>query len=227
MPTFQDFTEHDFVELAGTSWRNRGALGGVLAALLRPDLAHNTQSWGVRRRLELHIARRSHYDFDDPFPYAKLFVYTTGDLAYGFYVEGTGKRSDDTKYHDWRNFRELLRTDDRFRQALSAAIVEHDLLIADYYRRNSDGGALGGQFQSTNGRLQWCPAGQGDWEDSTFDEFIERVTSLNGERWIDLHIFARMDRTTAVAMGQKVLEPLVSVLGALVPVYQAVIAPCG
>jgi hypothetical protein len=163
-------------------------------------------------------------DFDDPLPYAKLFVYTTGRLAYGFYLEATGKRNDDNKYQHWRNFRERLKTNGRFRQTLAAAMAEHDLFLADYYRRDGTGGALGGQFRSHNGRLRWSPPGQPKWRDSSLDELVDRVTSLSGEHWIDLHAFAEMDSVTAVNMGRKILEPMVTVLRALIPVYQGTIA---
>ncbi len=218
---FDGFQESDFLGIAGTTWRGRAMLGGALIKALRPEIGSDCDSWGVRRRLELHIARRAAYDFDDPYPYAKLFVYTTDQLAYGFYVEATGKLSEDAKYPHWRNLRKRLRTDDALRQAFSTALNEHNLGVADYYRRQDTGGALRGQFRSQDGRIRWRRAGESNWQDSSFDELVERVTAMDGDHWIDLHVFAEMDRATAIHMGRQIDQPITAVLSALAPVYRA------
>jgi hypothetical protein len=144
-------------------------------------------------------------------------------LAYGFYVEATGKREDDPKYPHWRNFRERLRADGELRRALSTAFIEHKLVVADYYHRHDTGGALGGQFRSENQKLQWSPAGAIRWEDCNFDELVERIVALDGDQWVDLHVYAHMDSSAAIAMSPKILEPMIDVLTALTPVYRAVI----
>jgi hypothetical protein len=72
MPEFSGFRSDDFDDLAGSRWRSRKTLGGVLSRHLRDQLGQPYQSWGVRRRLELHIAHADKYDFDDPFRFAKL-----------------------------------------------------------------------------------------------------------------------------------------------------------
>jgi hypothetical protein len=222
--SFDGFGEHDFHELRGSSWRGREALGGLLADALRADMGDDCRSWGVRRRLELHIARRNHYNFADPWPYAKLFVYTTGELAYGFYVEAPETGKDDGKFSHWRNFRDRLQADKGLQQALSKTMEEHHLTMADYYRWRESGGALRGQFRAHHGQLQWSPSGEPNWQGSTFDQLVERVSRLDGEHWIDLHIFARMDKDTAIGMGREVVEALLTVLRSLVPVYHAATA---
>jgi hypothetical protein len=99
----------------------------------------------------------------------------------------------------------------------------YDLGVADYYERQGSGGALGGQFRSQNARIQWLPAGESTWQDSSFDELVDRVSSMDGSKWIDLHVFAQMDQATAIRMGRQVIQPIREVLTALAPVYRAAI----
>ncbi|MEZ4715233.1 MAG: hypothetical protein R2851_03975 [Caldilineaceae bacterium] len=110
-PKFDGFSAADFGSLEGSSWRGRDALGGVLRDHLRTQTGVSFQSWAVRRRLELHLARPDKYDFDAPLPCAKLFVYTHDDLAFGYYIEtpsrqGGGQDSMD-RYRHWENCNRL------------------------------------------------------------------------------------------------------------------------
>src|SRR2546427_453664 len=135
MAHFSGFLDEDFETLAGSTWRARDALGGILSRALRAHLGSDSESWGVRRRRELHVAKRSQYDFFHPIPAAKLFVYSYDELAYGLYIEATGKRADDKTYVHWQKFRDRIQTDSALRKALAAAIAQHDLMFTDYYRR--------------------------------------------------------------------------------------------
>lgn len=223
MPDFSGFRNDDFETLDGSSWRGRDALGGVLARALRPAMGPGCQSWGVRRRLELHIARKSLYDFDDPQRVAKLFVYTHDELAFGFYVEATGKREEDARYIHWRNFRERIQSKSPLRDALEHAIAKHDLAFTDYYHRH-DFGAPFGRFRSLKGMLQFAAHGTDKWTGSSLPEFARAVAALPGDKWVDLHIYARMDKEAAIDMGENVVEPILSVLDDFVPLYLETVA---
>ena len=223
MPDFSGFRNDDFETLDGSAWRGRDALGGVLARALRPAVGPGCQSWGVRRRVELHIARKSVYDFDDPVPVAKLFVYTHDELAFGFYVEATGKRKEDAHYIHWRNFRDRIQTKSPLRDALERAIAKHDLAFTDYYGRH-DFNAPIGRFRSLKGVLQFAPRGTDKWTDSSLPEFARAVAGLSGDEWVNLHIYARMDKKAAIGMGENVVGPVLSVLDDFVPVYLETIA---
>lgn len=56
-PKFEGFSAADFGSLEGSSWRGRDALGGVLRDYLQAQTGVHFQSWAVRRRLEVHLAR--------------------------------------------------------------------------------------------------------------------------------------------------------------------------
>jgi len=221
MPDFSGFRHDDFGTLDGSSWRGRDALGGVLARALRPAIGPGCQSWGVRRRVELHIARKSVYNFDDARAVAKLFVYTHDDLVFGFYVEATGKREDDERFPHWRNFRDRIQDRSALRDALEGAVAKHDLTLTDYYRSCD---APIGRFRSVRGTVQAAPRGTDNWAGSSLPEFAGAIAGVSGAEWIDLHIFSRMDKTVAIGMGAEVVGRILSVLDDLVPVYLQTIA---
>ena len=223
MAHFDGFRTADFDTLDGSSWRGRDALGGVLSRALRGHCGSDCQSWGVRRRVELHLAKRSQYSFDDPVPVAKLFVYSYDELAYGFYVESTGKRDDDSEYVHWKNFRDRLQVKSPLRDALKAAVDKHTLLFTDYYR-HGDSNAPIGRFSASKGAVQFLPRGSNKWQNSTFSAFTSALAKLSGDDWVNVHIYARMTQQAAIKLGPRVVVPILSVLDSLAPVYMATIA---
>jgi hypothetical protein len=216
MLAFSGFTPKDFGDMAGSTWRSRDTLGGLLSH----QLGRPYQSWGVRRRLELHLAREMHYDFYRPRLFAKLFVYTQSDLAFGFYVEAPAKTQDDVHvYAHWRNFRDQLQENPAMREALMSAMEKHDLVMADYYRPET-GGALGCQFAFREGRLQQREPERPDWQDATVEQLVQRIARLPQDEWVDLHVYKTIEQEKAIEMGDAVVLAILSVLRDLVPVYE-------
>ena len=223
MAHFNGFRNDDFDTLDGCSWRGRDALGGVLSRALRPQLGSDCQSWGVRRRVELHVAKRSRYNFEQPVPVAKLFVYTYDELAYGFYIEATGKREHDSEYVHWKNFRDRLQTKSPLRDALESAIAKHDCIFTDYYRVDDNDAPIG-TFASSKGAIQFSPRGSTKRNKSSFNEFVDALAKLSGDEWVNVHIYARMDKNKAIKMGKDVVTPILTVLDSFAPVYMETIA---
>lgn len=232
MTTFGGFSENDFSGILGTTWRGRGSLGGILSTSLRSYIGEDSQSWGVRRRPELHLAKKSKYDSNNPRSSAKLFVYAgvseRRELAYGFYVE-SAKVVDDAKFPHWGNFRDLIRTPGFFSEFLSSPLKEYDLIVSDYYDGRTNGGSLGGTFRCHRGQLQWSEhikeGSEVVWEDCSEREIIERLVEMRGKKeWIDLHIFAKMGMAEACVLGSGIEKPILSVLESLVPLYKKVVS---
>jgi hypothetical protein len=226
MPEFAGFRPDDFGELAGSTWRSRKSLGGVLARTLRDQLGQPYESWGVRRRLELHLAYRHAYNFYDPFPWAKLFVYAYSKLEFGFYIETPGledPRDDIGRYLHWRNFRDRLQTSTALQTALLAAMTNHSLLMTDFYRTLADG-ALGCQFRVSEGRMQRQDSRDSPWIDVSPASMFRRLSQLPEDKWVDLHICAAIGREKAIDMGPRVVGPILSVLRALAPVYDMTVS---
>jgi hypothetical protein len=220
---FVGFSPQDFEELAGSTWRARTNLGGLLAKTLRATLKRPFESWGVKRRLELHIANENHYSFDDPFPFPKLFVYSKERLAYGFYIEAPldPTRQDVSKYIYWRAFRNRLQNDQSLSQELIKTMDRHQLTLADYYRRPA--GVFRGSFTVRDGSINFESATTSNVDGMSKDEFIHRITEPGTTQWMDLHVFKEMDKATALELKGEVATPILSVLKDLALIYEVAI----
>lgn len=217
---FVGFTEADFVELAGSAWRGRHSLGGLLAATLRDSLKRPYKSWGVKRRLELHIANENHYSSSDPFPFPKLFVYSQDRLTFGFYIEAPLDPSHQaaTKHTYWRSFRKQLIEDKNVSEILLGAMEKHKLILADYYRR--DRGVFRGNFTVRDGSIVFESSVDKHVDDMTNDEFIHRITKPKSSEWMDLHVFTEIDKAAAIELKGEVATPILNVLKDLSPLYE-------
>ncbi|MBN1139885.1 MAG: hypothetical protein JXM73_25155 [Anaerolineae bacterium] len=223
---FEGFRPADFGELEGSTWRGRASLGGVLARDLRDQLGRPFQSWGVRRRLELHLAYPDAYDFYDPWPYAKLFVYTWKNVEVGLYLETPGlqdPRDSVDRYVHWRNFRDRLQTSTAIQTALLAAMINHSMYVRDLYRSVEEG-ALGCQFRASGGRMQRRDALDGPWVDVKPDSLFRRLAQLPEEKWVDLHVFTAIPQQEAIDLGPGVSGRILTILRALAPVYDMVVS---
>lgn len=224
MPEFGGFQPQDFDSLDGSTWRKRGALGGVLAAALRSQLGRPYQSWGVRRCLELHLAHETHYAFDDPWPCAKLFVYSHHELAFGLFIETPEATSERIEHFvHWRNFRDRLQTDPAMQTALLSAMANHDLVMTDYYQQDT-GGALECQFRFLGDHLHRRQPGDSTWKAVPVKSLFRRLAQLPEDQWVDLRVFATIEEQVAIDMESDVVGPILTVLRALAPVYEMTVA---
>lgn len=221
-PRFQGFVEDDFGSLAGSSWRAQDALGGVLSEQLRVATGQPYSSWGVSRRLELHVARADRYQFGDALRRAKLFVYSFDDLAFGFYIEVTGSADKDQfpeNFQDWERLKQGLRSGAVMQTVLLEPMSNHGLTLGDYYERD-DGGALGCKFQFRDGTLQWWRSIVPEWEPVDVKDMFARLERLPEEAYVNLHLYKVMSRQEAIEKGRSVIGPISNVLRALTPLYQ-------
>jgi hypothetical protein len=223
MATFHGFIASDFSDqVDGVHWRGRGALGGLLARALNESFGSDFSSWAVGRRTELHIARESRYSFDNPWPHAKLFIYTPPDeVALGLYLEKPDHPLDDL--WDWGRFTSKLESDPVARAALLAAMRNHRLTLTDYYDQQK-GGALGVRLFYWAGSLclQRPPE---DPQPAAVDDLVRLMENLEDDAWCDLHIFTAIPKADAIAMGDHIVDTMLTVFHSLVPVYEAAVAP--
>ena len=86
---FQGLKETDFQEsTAGTSWRRRASLGGLLAHRLSSLCAQPFESLGVSRRNEVYVYQPNRYRQDKTLHAAKLrFKVGPEGVRHGLYVE--------------------------------------------------------------------------------------------------------------------------------------------
>jgi hypothetical protein len=102
-------------------------------------------------------------------------------------------------------------------------MANHNLIMTDYYRQ-ANGGALRCKFRFNAERLQWWRPNERGWRDVSADDMLRRIGKLPEDEWVDLHVFATLDRETAIAMGSDVVGAILPVLRALAPVYEMTIA---
>ena len=223
MATFSGFTDSDFSDqIDGVHWRGRDALGGLLAQALNDSFDKDFSSWAVRRRTEVHIARKSRYSFDNPWPHSKLFVYTPPDeVAFGFYLE----KADQPLDHrwDWVRFISSLGSDPIAGAALLAAMRNHRLTLTDYYDQDG-GGALGRRMLFWQGMFS-SQRPLEDPEPVALDDLVRLMAGLGDDAWCDLHIFTAIPKADAIALGDHIVDTMLTVFHSLVPVYEAAVAP--
>lgn len=234
------FQESDFRTMSGSSWRSRDgrtSLAPILTTALRYAHPH-FESYPVERSPELHLAIRERYrpggETVQGWRAGKLVVYAHGpragelaeqpaQVAAGLYLEkGDGSESlgslDDG--WDWPWFLRALGTD-QFADDLARTMVAHELSIGDY---------VGGGFRPASSRgvgfigryiegelvIDDADGGRG----YGFDELVERLEALPGDRWADLHLWRTWPAEEAVTAGRSfAFDELIPVLSDLTAIY--------
>lgn len=234
MDTFNGFKPTDFADrMEGSTWRK--ILGRYLeAALSQPG--QRFKYWPIYSEMTIHLAYEKDYDKKYSWTRAKLFVHTTkDDLIYGLWLESTDRTERECRstgdgkvtfkladFEHWRKFQNRLRSDPELRQALETAMKIPGLTMTDCFEQDS-GGALGCRFAFREEHWQvWRPDAR-MWKETEYDQMVDRIAELPEEKWVDLHIFAQIGRDEALAMKGKIKDPIVTVLRALVPVYQRIV----
>jgi hypothetical protein len=225
MTSFRGLKEDDFGQLRGSSWRNRNAIGGLLSATLRHQTGRSYRSWGVSRRLELHIALEQAYRFPDARYYAKLFIYTHTDLAIGYYIEPPGRGENNQQlFQHWHNFQQRIQQQPAMRAAILSPMANHGLKLTNYYEHDADGGVLQGIYAFNAGKLQfWHPDIQ-RWTDTNVNTLVHQIVELRPGQPDHLHLYGQIDKKTAIDMGILIVDPILKILRALLPLYEMTVA---
>ena len=216
MAHFDGFCEADFETLEGSSWRGRDALGGALKQSMRALLGKDCQSWGVTRRVELHVAKKSQYDFYKPRLSAKLFVYSYEDLSFGFYVEG---KFNGPEFKQLRNFKEKLNSQSTLRKQLELAIRKHHLEVSNFYSRATDCEPFGRYNYLANDGLTFTPPKQGQSRKTSFGKLFQAINDLDPNVHTNLHVYANISKKLAIAQRSRIVSRITKVMVDLAPVY--------
>lgn len=225
MASFRGFTSDDFEHLRGSHWRNRNAIGGQLAATLRHQTGRAFRSWGVSRRLELHLAVEHAYRFDSAWHYAKLFIYTHSDLAMGFTIEPPGKDTPTRdQYQHWHQFQKRLQQNPAMRAALLSPMANHGLHLTNFYKQDTDGGVLQGIYAFRANRLHFWHPEVNRWSETRVDTLIHQIASIAPEHADHLHLYSQIPQKTAVEMGVLIMDPIMKIIRSVIPLYEMTIA---
>ena len=221
---FQGLEEHDFKRgVAGTSWRSRKNLGGMLAQRMSDTTPHFFQSYAIYRRAEVHIVRPAYYHSDTRWRETK-FVFDLDEQCarYGFYIEKNDGPMDDT-WH-WLHFVSALDKDKGLRGEVKAAMDNLNLHWEVYVW---DDGGLIAEVRVAQDGLIWDWQDTDKAEDISWDDFTKRLQGIETQKWCDLHLCARMIKDKAIGLGIQIVDPVTEVYRALLPLYEASILRAG
>jgi len=215
---FQGLQDHDFKKgTAGTHWRARTHLGGLLAQRMTNKCGYLFQSYAIYRRAAVHIAQPSYYDSKLKRRQAKFMFQLDPDGAtYGFYIEKNEGPMDDT--WDWPRFLNALSRRVRVREQVEEAARQLGLQWAIYVP--PDGGLIA-QVRASPTGWTWEPQEGDDPEEIDWAAFRRRLRAIETEKWCDLYLCASMGKQDAIAAGVEIADPVTEVYRALLPLYEA------
>ncbi|MGD2148910.1 MAG: hypothetical protein PVH41_19615 [Anaerolineae bacterium] len=217
---FAGLQDHDFqLGVAGTSWRARTALGGLLAREMSATTPYGFESHAVYRQPRVHIVRPDCYDPKAKWQSGKFYFALDSEKAqYGYHVErGQGPMGE---AWDWPRFIGVLKSEATLRRRIAAAM--HDLgLTWSIWRDAASGLApLARADVGEDGLLSW-QEGDLEAEELAWPAFADQVSSI--EPTPSVHVFLATDvaNDEAIAAGVQIVEPVTTVYRALLPLYIA------
>jgi len=215
---FQGLQDHDFQRgVAGTSWRARTSLGGLLAQRMSDTTRHFFQSYAIYRRAEVHIAQPTYYDTETKWQQAKfVFELDSEGARYGFYIEKNEGPMDDT-WH-WPNFLGALESEPKLRQEVEFAMRQLGLRWEVHVW--ADGGLIA-QVRALPTGLMWEWKDRAEAEEIQWPAFIQRLRDIETGKWCDLYLCTSIVKDLAIAAGIQLVDTVTEVYRALLPLYEA------
>ncbi len=220
-PTFDGFEESDFEsKKRGIAWSSRKELGRMLAYELarRTEEAYEYQI--VPRRSEVHVAQKGQYDTAGRETNAALFVAVDEDrVSYGFRV---GKPAGKVQAGwPWSVLVSKLAKLEDVRGALHSALNEYDLSLDVY--------AMDMSYEQVG---QITPQGEGFfWRHEDAEQEVTRpmtgkevagyLQTVAPDKQCDLYVRKVLLPEAALRAGADIVDEIVTVFEALVPLYDA------
>jgi hypothetical protein len=221
---FDGLQDDDFKKgVAGTSWRARTGFGGALAQRMSDATGGVFQSYAVRGRAEVHIARPARYEAKTRSQHARFaFRLDAEGATYGFAIEKNDGRMDDT--WDWPRFLDALSGDPKLRQGVESAMRGLGLRWA---MTVGAGGGVTAHVQALATGLTWEWEETGVSEEIRWPAFIERLRDIDTKESCDLYLWTSTAKSDAIATGTKLVDTATQVYRALLPLYEASTQPPG
>jgi hypothetical protein len=213
---FRGLQDHDFQRgTAGTTWRRKESLGGLLAEMMSQATSHDCQHYAIFRRSELHVAQPERYTVDNKPSQAKfVFELSEQEAMYGFYVERAACAMDGT-WH-WARFLSALREQEPLQRALHMAMCQLQLRW-DVIHDADDVIAC---VEAAPEGLLWR-AGAAEAESLSWPQFAAKLDALDPQKYYSLYLSAHLDKAEAIAAGEGLADHVVVVYRALLPLYEA------
>jgi hypothetical protein len=218
---FRGLADSDFKSSpAGTHWRSRGSLGGLLANQLSTRSGRKFESHAVSRRCEVQIHDPQRFNHPEPLREAKFrFAVNESGVLHGFYIEKNDGPMDAT--WDWTRFNAALRRDPSLCTRLAPSLTDHDL------RWDVETG-IAGQDNWVATQVTATSGGQAQWRSGNdapqtipWTEFIERLQTLPADQWCNLMVCQSLTRSRAIGLRAGLADHAVRVWHLLLPLYMA------
>jgi hypothetical protein len=220
-PKFSGFEEDNFEVLSrGLAWKGRKELGRVLAYELEQKTKKSYGYWIVPRQSRVHIALKEQYDRETRNRNAAFFV-AAGErgVTYGFRIsKPEGKAKADWA---WPTLLNHLLAEEGTRQALHAAMKEHELSLDVYAMQVSYGQIARVKAQDDGFLWQQETAEQEVHREMDGQELADYLQTVAPEKRSALFVRKRLAPEAAIQGGAGIAKELAGVLEALVPLLEA------
>lgn len=210
--------DSDFgTSVAGTSWRARSHLGGLLAQELSLATPYEFQSYAVPRQPWVRIVNPDRYSAEKKYQVAKfVFGLDAEEATFGFYIERNDGPMDEG-WH-WTSMIAALQADGALRGELQAAMTAHRL---EWRMRAHGMQAPVAVITAAGEALEWAQPGDESPEPLFWPAFVEWLGALDPDKWWNLWLVTSLPKAEALAAGLGVATAAVSVFRSLLPLYEA------
>ena len=214
---FHGLVDSDFgPSLAGTSWRRKEELGGLLAVYTSERTDDLYDSSPVARRSEVHIVKPQYYRAKEKRRAAKfLFALSPADAFFGFYIEKSDKPMDET--WDWLRFADALETDTQLQAGVTVAMER--LGLNWFYLMDDDEGVGKWCAVAEDGPIQLH--GEGENNSVNWRAFVADLKALPADVWCNLYLGKSVEKAQAIDKGVGIANEAATVFAALAPLYIA------
>jgi hypothetical protein len=218
-PTFGGFEASDFEpKKRGIAWSSRRELGRVLAKELSERTKATFDQWAAPRQSRVHVARKGSYDPEAREANASLYVAVNEKgVTYGFRVGRLpGKEEGDWP---WARLVNALSDEKQVQPLLHSAQDAHHLRMDIYAMEISYG--LVAQVTVEGNAFLWQhkDAEQEVQQTMNAQELATYLRSLAPNKRCGLYVRKRLSPQAAQQAGAKVVDEIIAVLEALVPLY--------
>lgn len=217
---FHGLVESEFkASPAGTHWRGRNNLGGLLASHLAARSGRKFESHAVSRRCEVQIYEPHRFNTQTPLREAKfLFALDENGAHHGFYIEKNNGPMDAT--WDWTRFVALSARDPSLYTRMAGVLAEQNLYWEIEVGTPGHGGWTAQVTATPDGQAQWTSGGDAP-QIIPWAEFTVRLQTLPADQWCDLMVCQSLSRQQAIALRTGLADHVAKVWHTLLPLYLA------
>lgn len=213
---FEGFAAADFQgKIAGTSWRAKTGLGGVMSDGLSALAGDNFDSWVPNRQTAVYVAKPEECSAKFFAETAQFFAQTSRDgLTFGLAVH---RPADGDGTTAWDRLMAALAEDDSSAEELRAVLVDQDAELNWYAEASGETGAE--TIRAQDGEL-FADKGAVT-ETDTMDDLIERLKDAPEDQSLTLRIERSLTPPEAIAAGPEIGESVVGFMQRLLGLYRA------